>query len=377
MTRWDAWASQQLDAIRAEGRWRELKTYDGDGVMGTVDGRQLISFASNDYLGLASHAQVRAAAHHAIDRWGTGATASRLVVGTRPVHDELEREIAQWKQTDRALVCPTGFSANLSVMSTLGIAGTTIFSDALNHASIIDGCRQSRAQVQIYRHADVGHLDSLLATVSGPKIVVTDSIFSMDGDVAPLQQIAQLCIRHSALLVLDEAHAVLGPELTPMQDLELLRIGTLSKTFGALGGWIAGSRPLIELLINRGRAFIFTTGLSPADTAAALAALRIYRSEEGSRLRARLRQLIDLLLPGHPSPIVPLVLGEDAVAVATASRLRDAGLWVPAIRPPTVPAGTARLRIAVSAAHTPEMVEQLKAALPPGSLQALLRHAAC
>lgn len=377
MTRWDAWASQQLDAIRAEGRWRELKTYDGDGVMGTVDGRQLISFASNDYLGLANHAQVRAAAHHAIDRWGTGATASRLVVGTRPVHDELEREIAQWKHTDRALVCPTGFSANLSVMSTLGIAGTTIFSDALNHASIIDGCRQSRAQVQIYRHADVAHLDSLLATVSGPKIVVTDSIFSMDGDAAPLQQIAQLCIRHSALLVLDEAHAVLGPELTPMQDLELLRIGTLSKTLGALGGWIAGSRPLIELLINRGRAFIFTTGLSPADTAAALAALRIYRSEEGSRLRARLRQLIDLLLPGHPSPIVPLVLGEDAVAVATASRLRDAGLWVPAIRPPTVPAGTARLRIAVSAAHTPEMVEQLKAALPPGSLQALLRHAAC
>ncbi len=377
MTRWDAWASQQLDAIRAQGRWRELKTYDGDGVMGTVDGRQLISFASNDYLGLANHAQVRAAAHHAIDRWGTGATASRLVVGTRPVHDELEREIAQWKHTDRALVCPTGFSANLSVMSTLGIAGTTIFSDALNHASIIDGCRQSRAQVQIYRHADVAHLDSLLATVSGPKIVVTDSIFSMDGDAAPLQQIAQLCIRHSALLVLDEAHAVLGPELTPMQDLELLRIGTLSKTLGALGGWIAGSRPLIELLINRGRAFIFTTGLSPADTAAALAALRIYRSEEGSRLRARLRQLIDLLLPGHPSPIVPLVLGEDAVAVATASRLRDAGLWVPAIRPPTVPAGTARLRIAVSAAHTPEMVEQLKAALPPGSLQALLRHAAC
>jgi 8-amino-7-oxononanoate synthase len=371
VSHWDAWASKELQAIRAQGRWRELTTYDGDGVTGVVDGRQVISFASNDYLGLSSHPQVRAAAHDAIDRWGTGAPASRLVVGTRPVHEALEREIAEWKNVDGALVCPTGFSANLAVMTTFGVSGVTIFSDALNHASIIDGCRQSRAQVQIYRHADADHLETLLATVSGPKIVVTDSVFSMDGDVAPLQRIVQLCIRHGALLVVDEAHAVLGPELTSVEGLELLRIGTLSKTFGAQGGWIAGSRSLIDLLINRGRAFIFTTALSPADAAAALAALQIYRGEEGTALRARLRQLIDLLLPGHPSPIVPFVLGQDSVAVAMASKLLQAGFWVPAIRPPTVPAGTARLRITLSASHTPQMVASLKAVLPKDSLDSL------
>ena len=362
MSHWDTWTADQLARVRSEGRWRKLTAYDGADVNGRVNGRDIVTFASNDYLGLANHPQVRAAAHAAIDRWGTGATASRLIVGTRPVHLELEAEIAQWKQTERALVFPNGFGANMSVLATLGVAGT-IFSDALNHASIIDGCRLAAASVKVYRHGDVGHLEDLLLSAVGPKIVVTDSVFSMDGDLAPLPEIAALCVRHDALLVVDEAHAVFGTDLPALPGLQLLRVGTLSKMLGSLGGWVAGSASMIDLLINRGRAFIFTTGLSPADAAAGLAALGIYRSEEGEALRQRMRQLVDQLIVGHPSPIIPLILGEEAVAVAAAQSLLEAGLWVPAIRPPTVPVGTARLRIALSTAHTDAMVQRLKTAL--------------
>lgn len=362
MSHWNTWVAEQLDRVRREGRWRKLIAYDGADVTGRVDGRNIVTFASNDYLGLANHPQVRAAAHEAIERWGTGATASRLIVGTRPVHLELESEIAQWKHTERALVFPNGFGANLSVLATLGVSGT-IFSDALNHASIIDGCRLAAANVKVYRHGDAGHLEDLLLSTSGPKIVVTDAVFSMDGDVAPLQDIAALCVQHDALLIVDEAHAVFGLDIPSLTGLQLLRVGTLSKTLGALGGWVAGSASMIDLLINRGRAFIFTTGLSPADAAAGLAALRIYRSEEGDALRGRLRQLVDQLIVGHPSPIVPVILGEEGVAVAAAQRLLETGLWVPAIRPPTVPVGTARLRIALSTAHTDAMVQRLKTAL--------------
>lgn len=363
MTTWDRQAREQLDSIRAQGRWRELISYDGDDVTGVVNGRKVISFASNDYLGLASHPLVRAAAHAAIDRWGTGATASRLIVGTRPVHQELESAIADWKQTERALVFPNGFSANVAVLTTFARSGTTVFSDALNHASIIDGCRLSSAEVKVYRHADISHLQELMAKVTGSKIVVTDSVFSMDGDVAPVQQLAELCVRQGALLVVDEAHSVLGPEVPATNDLEVVRVGTLSKTFGSLGGWVAASQPLIDLLINRGRSFIYTTGLSPADAAAALAALQVYRSQEGAALLARLRKHIDKLLPGHPSPIVPVILGDDEKAVEFARSLLDKGFWVPAIRPPTVPAGTSRLRVALSASHSDDMVEQLCAVL--------------
>ncbi|PZN28958.1 MAG: 8-amino-7-oxononanoate synthase, partial [Proteobacteria bacterium] len=326
-------------------------------------GREVIAFASNDYLGLARHPRVREAAHAALERWGGGATASRLIVGTRPVHLELEARIAQWKRTERALVFPNGFSANLAALAVFGGPDVTIFSDALNHASIIDGCRLSRAQVRIYPHADVCGLEALLARTPGRKLVVTDTVFSMDGDVAPLEDLARLCVQHDALLVLDEAHAVLGPHWQFPAELALLRVGTLSKTLGALGGWIAGAQPFIELLINRGRSFIFTTGLSPADAAAALAALDVYCSDEGAALRARLRAHVERLRPGHPSPIVPLILGEDAAALDAARRLRERGLWIPAIRPPTVPPGTARLRIALSAAHTDAMIDRLLAAL--------------
>jgi 8-amino-7-oxononanoate synthase len=363
MSNWNTWAARELDGLRAIDRYRQNVPFDGDGPVGKVGERELISFASNDYLGLASHPEVKRAAISAIERFGTGSMASRLIVGTRSLHAELESELAQWKLSQRALVFSSGYAANLGVLTTLGEADVTLFSDALNHASIIDGCRLAKARTLIYRHLDLEHLQDLLGQTPGRKIVVTESVFSMDGDAAPLKELAQLCGEHGALLVIDHAHGALGPAFQPQPDVEVLHVGTLSKTLGALGGFVAGSARLIELLINRARTFIFTTGLSPADTAAALAALRICRSPEGDRLRARLRSVVDRIRPGHPSAIVPIILGEDAAALAAAAALRDSGIHVPAIRPPTVPKGTARLRVALSAAHSDAMLEKLQGAL--------------
>lgn len=359
---WTTWAQGELDAIRRADRWRAPVAFDSRGVEGTLRGREVIVFSSNDYLGLSQHPAVRQAAAEAALQFGAGATASRLVVGTRSLHEQLEAAIAAWQCTERALVFPNGFAANLSVLSVLGASDVTVFSDELNHASIIDGCRLSKARRLIYRHGDMAHLESLLAATPGRRLVVTDSVFSMDGNVAPLDAIAALCARFDALLIVDEAHAALGPDLAHL-PCELLRVGTLSKMLGSLGGWVAGSRSLIELLINRARPFIFTTGLSPADAAAALAALRICTSEEGGQLRARLRHAVDTIAPAHPSPIVPVILGEDRAALSAAEALLQQGLYVPAIRPPTVPAGTARLRIALSALHTDPMLDKLQQAL--------------
>lgn len=363
MTDWNAWAERELAGLRAIDRYREPIPFDGDGPTGKVRDRVLVSFASNDYLGLASHPQVKLAAISAIERFGTGATASRLIVGTRSLHVELESQLAEWNLSERALVFSSGYSANLGVLTALGEQDVTLFSDELNHASIIDGCRLAKARTLIYRHLDLQHLQDQLRQTPGRKIVVSESVFSMDGDTAPLSALAELCSEHGALLVLDEAHAALGPKLRPTRDLQVLHVGTLSKTLGALGGYVAGSSRLIELLINRARTFIFTTGLSPADAAAALAAARICQSQEGHQLRARLRSLIDRLRPGHPSPIVPIILGEDGAALAASAQLRAEGLHVPAIRPPTVPKGTARLRVALSAAHSEAMVSSLQGAL--------------
>ncbi|AMN46779.1 8-amino-7-oxononanoate synthase [Steroidobacter denitrificans] len=362
--RFSHWAQGELEEIRAADRWRATVAFDGESVAGRVGARDMISFASNDYLGLSSHTRVRAAAIEAVERLGGGSSASRLITGTRSLHHELEAALAQWKGTPRALLFSTGYAANLGVLQVFGAADVTIFSDELNHASIIDGCRLSRARARVFRHNDMAHLRQLLETTPGRRIVVTEAVFSMDGDAAPLQALGELCALHGALLIVDEAHSVLGPEW-PLNctDLEYLRLGTLSKTLGSLGGWVAGSADMIDLLVNRARTFIFTTAPTPANTAAALAALSVYRSEEGAALRARLRSLIDLLRPGHPSAILPYILGENARAIDAARQLFGLGVYVPAIRPPTVPVGTARLRVALSAAHTQEMVLRLRDAL--------------
>lgn len=360
---WSSWVDAQLAGLRAEGRWRFHRTLDARGPSGTLDGRAVTTFASNDYLGLSGHPAVVAAAQAGAERWGTGATASRLVVGNRPVHEELEAALAAWKGTERALVLPTGYQANVGVLSTLAATGATVLSDELNHASIIDGVRLGRGEVRIYRHGDVDHVRSLLSGAPGRAIVVTDAVFSMDGDVAPVDQLVSACAEQGALLVLDEAHSVFGPGVDLDAGAEVLRVGTLSKALGALGGFVAGPARYVELLVNRARSHIFTTGLSPTDAAAALAALAVLRSDEGAALVAHLRRLVDRVRPGHPSPILPVVVGEEAAALKAADALLERGLLVPAIRPPTVPVGTSRLRVALSAAHTEAQLDTLLAAL--------------
>jgi len=362
---WSRWAAGEDARIRADGRWREVRDFDGAGPTGTVwDGdrqRSVVSFASNDYLGLSLHPTVVAAAHHALDRWGTGSGSARLVTGSRPVHGELEAELAEWKGTERAALFPTGFSANLGVLAAMGTAGARILSDERNHASIVDGCRLARADVSVYPHGDVGSVETSLRQ-PGRTLVVTDTVFSMDGNVAPVDELAETCRRHGALLVLDEAHAVLSPEPV-LDDCQVLRVGTLSKTLGSVGGFVAGPAALVDLVVNLARPYIFTTASSPADTAAALAAVRVLRSTEGDGLRARLRAHVDLLAPAHPSPIVPVVLGDEARAVEASRRLLDLGLLVPAIRPPTVAPHSSRLRITLSAAHRTAQVERIRTAL--------------
>ena len=368
--RWRTWVSEQTDAIRRADQWRAPRSFDAAGAVGrlTETGQQVVSFASNDYLGLSQHPKVTAAAIDAVERWGAGSGASRLVVGSRPVHHELELALAAWRATEAAILFPTGYAANLGVLSTLATTGVHIISDELNHASIIDGCRLARANgaiTHVVAHLDLDACERLLEAHRDSRcIVVTDVVFSMDGDTADVPALIDLCRRHDALLLLDEAHSVL--EELPVSDPDgppVVQVGTLSKTLGALGGFVAAPRAIVDLLVNRARTYIFTTAPSPADSAAALAAIGVLQSTEGEALRSRLRDHVEHIRPGHRSPIIPIVLGEESTAVAASLALLERGLLVPAIRPPTVAPGTSRLRVALSAIHTDEQIEQLAAAL--------------
>jgi 8-amino-7-oxononanoate synthase len=367
--RWSAWAGGANDAVRAAGQWRSPRPLDAAGPAGvlTATGQPVVTFASNDYLGLSQHPAVTAAAIDAVDRWGAGAGAARLIVGSRPVHHDLEDALASWRGAEAATLFTTGYAANLGVLATLAAPGVRVCSDALNHASIIDGCRMARANgadVRVYAHGDLDALDAVLAEPGAERrLVVCDSVFSMDGDVADVDGLLEVCARHDALLVLDEAHAVLQDPPPAQDEVVVLQVGTLSKALGALGGFVAGPRPFTDLLVNRARTYIFTTALSPADTAAALAAVDVVRSEDGDERRRRLRAHIDHVRPGHPTPIIPVLLGDEQRSLGTAAALLERGLLVPAIRPPTVPPGTSRLRIALSAAHTTDQVASLVAAL--------------
>jgi len=374
---WEERIRAELARVVAEGRWRAPRPFDARGNAGTLEGApgRVVSFASNDYLGLSAHPVVIRAAQEALDRWGAGAGASRLVTGSRPIHRELEEALAEWKGTEAAVCFSTGFAANLGVLSTLGAKTVRVLSDELNHASIIEGCRLSRGSPAVYRHKDLDHLGELLgdaASDGSPALVVTDTVFSMDGDAVCLEQLLSLCARHNALVVLDEAHAVFGPHfpvgLQP-NGSPVVRVGTMSKTLGSLGGFVAASRDVIDLMVNTARPYIFSTAPTPADAAASLAALGVVRSAEGQERIDRLASLIGQLVeaglapPGHPSPIVPVVLGSEERALTASAELLEMGIWVPAIRPPTVPRGTSRLRVTLSAEHTDEDVERLIAAL--------------
>lgn len=336
------------------------------------NGRTLVNFGSNNYLGLAEHPRVKAAAVRAIEREGVGAGASRLLTGHGAIHAELEAALARLKGTEAALVFSTGYQANLGIIPSLVARGDLILADRDCHASLIDGCRASNARFRVYRR---DRLDQLQTTLKrrpqiGRALIVTDSVFSMEGDLAPLPDLVRLADQHDAMLLVDDAHAtgVLGARGTGssehwnLRDRPIIQMGTLSKALGALGGFVAGPRVLIDYLVNRARTFIYTIALPAAIAAAALEAVRVLDDEP--ELRERLwanchiwhdgvRNLgFDTF--GSASPIIPLRIGPDALAVQMASALVDEGVFAPAIRPPTVPAGTARLRTSVLATHAPQ-----------------------
>lgn len=353
-----------LDEIKSAGLYKQERLLDSPQAPHVESGdRDLLNFCSNNYLGLANHPDVIAAAKQSLDANGFGMASVRFICGTQSQHDELESRLSRLLGTDATILFPSCFDANGGVFEVLLDQGDAVISDELNHASIIDGTRLSRSETAIFPHRDLDALDALLGRARGRRAVVaSDTVFSMDGDLADVDGLRAVCARHGALLVLDEAHAVLGPEVDA-GDEDIVRVGTLSKTLGALGGFVAGPQRYTDLIVNRARSYIFTTASSPADSAAALAAIGVVRSPEGDALRTRLRSNIDALWRDHPSPIVPIICGEERAALDAAACLLEQGMLVPAIRPPTVAAGTSRLRIALSAAHTPEEVAALAAAL--------------
>jgi 8-amino-7-oxononanoate synthase len=381
----DRIAKEELARIAAAGLLRRLEALRGPaGVEIEVGAERLISFSSNDYLGLASRPELRAALAAGAARWGAGASASRLVVGDFEAHRELERELADFEGAEAAVLFNSGYAANTGIVPALVGEGDAVFSDALNHASLIDGCRLSRARVRVVPHRDVTALRESLraARDAGARrlLVVTDTVFSMDGSRAPLREIADVCDEHDALLAIDEAHGtgVLGPrgaglaEALGVSARVDVRMGTLSKAVGVVGAHAVGTRAICELLLNRARPLIFSTALPPSFSVAALAAVAIVRGPEGDALRARLwrnaaRFAAGLRALGLPaveqSAIFPVVLGDPERALKAAAALRERGVLVKPIRPPTVPEGTSRLRFALSAAHTDAHVDQALDAL--------------
>jgi 8-amino-7-oxononanoate synthase len=383
-----AGVDRQLESLAAQSLTRRRRTADSPcAPRQVVDGRPMLAFCSNDYLGLASHPRVVAALREGAQIYGAGSGASHLVSGHSRAHALLEERLAAFESPHlvdaRALYFCTGYMANLAVLTALGSdPDAMIFSEALNHASLIDGARLARAGVTVYPHGDVAALEAkLLASTATSKIVVTDSVFSMDGDLAPLPELLALCERHGAWLVVDDAHGfgVLGAhgrgalEHFNLRSPNLVYVGTLGKAAGVGGAFIAAHASVIELMIQRARPYIYTTAAAPALAHALLASLDIIEGEEGLERRAHLDRLIALLdaeltlkrwqRPPSHTAIQPIVIGSNDEALRVASRLHAQGLWVPAIRPPTVAPGTARLRVTLCAAHTEEDVAQLATAL--------------
>jgi 8-amino-7-oxononanoate synthase len=373
---------EQLRVLKQQSLHRELKVIERlEGVLLTIGGRGIVNFSSNDYLGLASHPVLADAMAEGARRWGTGATASRLICGTSAEHAALEEELAAAKGTEASLVFSTGVAAATGTIPALVGRGDVVILDKLAHACLIDGTHASGAKMRVFPHNDIGKLESHLRWARethppGRILIITESVFSMDGDLAPLREIVELKERYGAWLLVDEAHAVgvrgigirgVAGELGLIDRIEV-QMGTLGKALGVSGGYIAGTRVLIDLLINRARSFIFSTAPSPAVAAACRAALRIVCSEEGNWLRAKLRDniaILSSLLPAAhaESAIIPLILGSEERALAEAAHLFEEGFFVPAIRYPTVPKNTARLRVSLSAAHSPEQIRGLACAL--------------
>jgi glycine C-acetyltransferase/8-amino-7-oxononanoate synthase len=365
--------SERLQELEELGLLRRLRQISGpQGPTVLLDGKPVLLLCSNNYLGLADHPRVREAAAEAAMRWGVGAGASRLVSGSMTVHRRLEERLAAFEHSEACVLFGSGYLANLGVLGALAGPGDVIFSDELNHASIIDGCRLSRAETVVYRHRDIEHLDWCLRKHGerhSSRVIVTDTVFSMDGDIAPLAHIAELANIYSARIVVDEAHATgnVGPDgrgavaAAGLEGAIDVVIGTLGKALGSYGAYVCASSEMIQYLINRARSLIFSTAPGPPAVAGALAALELLqeRPHRVARLRANARVLRSALAgEGFPVAegemhIIPLVVGDERAAMGLCQQAIELGVFAQAIRPPTVPAGTSRLRLTAMASHTP------------------------
>jgi glycine C-acetyltransferase/8-amino-7-oxononanoate synthase len=379
---------ERLEELRELGLYRRMRMISGpQGPRVVLDGKPVLLLCSNNYLGLADHPRVREAAADAAMRWGVGAGASRLVSGTMTVHRRLEERMADFKRTEAALLFGSGYLANLGVVSALAGRGDVVFSDELNHASIIDGCRLSRAEVFVYQHGDVEHLAWGMRQADGRgKLVVTDTVFSMDGDVAPLLEIVELARRHGVRVAVDEAHGTgcLGPAgRGAVADAGLegevdVIVGTLGKALGGYGAFVACDQPMAQFLVNCARPFIFSTGPAPPAVAGALAALELLvdQPQRAEKLQANAGVLRDELaregfeVAGSTTQIVPLVVGEAPLAMRICELAIERGVFAQAIRPPTVPEGTSRLRLAVMASHGKAELREAAQVLGRAALQA-------
>jgi 8-amino-7-oxononanoate synthase len=383
---------ERLTEIRERGLYRRLRCVSGpQGPRVLLDGRPVLLLCSNNYLGLADHPRVREAAAEAAMRYGAGSGASRLVSGNMTVHRRLEEQLAAFKGAAACLLFGSGYLANAGVVSALAREGDVVFSDALNHASIVDGCRLARAETFVYDHRDVDHLEWGLRQAEGRgALIVTDGVFSMDGDVAPLPEIVELARRHDARVMVDEAHGTgcVGPggrglvASFALEDEIDVIVGTLGKALGSYGAYVLCDAPMAKYLINTARTLIFSTALSPPAVAAAIAALELLREQPRrvEKLQRNARVLREALgEEGMPvgageTPIVPLIVGDANAAVAASDRALERGVFAQAIRPPTVPAGTSRLRLAVMASHTKselrEAARVLAAAVPAAAREA-------
>jgi 8-amino-7-oxononanoate synthase len=368
--------AERLEELRDRGLYRRLRLISGpQGPHVTLDGKPVLLLCSNDYLGLANHPRVRNAAAEAATQWGAGAGASRLISGNMQPHGRLERRLAEFKGYESALLFGSGYLANSGVIAALASAGETVFSDELNHASIIDGCRLSRAETFVYRHGDLEHLAWGLREAGGrASLVVTDGVFSMDGDTAPLEELVRLSRRHGCRLMVDEAHATgaLGPggrgsvAAAGLSGEVDVVVGTLGKALGSYGAYVCASRELTDYLVNTARSFIFSTAPPPPVAAAALAALELLESSPDriERLRsnaATLRSALGaegLATGGSRTQIVPVEVGDAGRTMELSERLLERGVFAQGIRPPTVPEGCSRLRFTVMATHRADELER-------------------
>ena len=367
--------AEGLAALEREGLLRRRRVLDSpQGARVRVDGRDAINFSSNDYLGLASHPRLRAAAHAAIDTWGVGAGASPLVTGQARVHGAAEARFAAFARLPRALLFGSGYAANLGVLSALCDRHAEVFADRLDHACLNDGALLSRATFTRYAHCDLDALAGrLAASRAAVRVVATDAVFSMDGDLAPLPEMLELCERHDAWLLVDDAHGIGVLGATGRGSLEhfglasprIVYMATLGKALGGYGAFVAGEPEVVEWLLQRARTYVFSTALPPAVAAVAIAALDVLDEEPAlvARLRGNIARFRDLARTGSITAIQPLVLGDARRAVDASEGLLRHGLAVPAIRPPTVPEGASRLRISLSAAHTDADIRALATAL--------------